>query len=141
MTAVDLAAVQADDALLDQLGEHWRTPEDVNGELARLLAAWRWEIRADSDRALVDTDTALAVISAARPRPPRRPSAPRVIAAAVATLVLAASALGIASWSARPGDWLYPVREVLYGICGERFDIDALIRYAGDGGWRAECCS
>ncbi|MGH3416382.1 MAG: hypothetical protein ACRDSS_07935 [Actinocrinis sp.] len=24
---------------------------------------------------------------------------------------------------------------------GQRFDVDALIRYAGDGGWRAECCA
>ncbi|MGH3933498.1 MAG: hypothetical protein ACRDS1_00700 [Pseudonocardiaceae bacterium] len=25
--------------------------------------------------------------------------------------------------------------------CGERFDVDTLIRYAGSGGWRAECCA
>jgi hypothetical protein len=60
------AAVQADDALLDMLGSPDCMPGDVDGELARVLAAWRLEVHTDSARELVHTDTALAVISAAR---------------------------------------------------------------------------
>ncbi|HEX2262852.1 MAG TPA: hypothetical protein VHH52_03700, partial [Pseudonocardiaceae bacterium] len=108
---VDLVAVQADDALLDLLGSVDRTPGGVDqtpggvdGELMRVLTAWRREVHADSIRELVDTDTALAAIGAAR-RPARRRNlvfAP--VAAAAAVLVIAFSAVGLLAKSAHPGD-------------------------------------
>jgi hypothetical protein len=111
---VDLAAVQADDALLDMLGGAGCTPGDVDDELASVLVAWRREVHADSNRLLVDTETALAVISAAR-RPVRRRSplfGP--VAAAAAVLVIAFSAVGLVAKSAQPNDQLWGVTEVLY---------------------------
>lgn len=56
----DPAAVQADDGLLDRLGDPDSTPSQ--GEVARALAARRRAVHADSDRELIDTDTALAAI-------------------------------------------------------------------------------
>ncbi|MGH3834169.1 MAG: anti-sigma-D factor RsdA [Pseudonocardiaceae bacterium] len=112
----DLPAVQADDLLLDMLGRAGRAgraPGDVDGELARVLAAWRREVHADSSRVLVDTDTAAAVIGAAR-RKPRRAAVAHV-AAALAVLIIVFSLFGLVAKSAEPGDWLYPLREVLYG--------------------------
>lgn len=109
----DLAAVHADDALLDLLGDPRRTPSD--SEVARALAAWRREIHAEPVAELVDTDTALAAICASRPRARRRRSALDVLAAVFAVLVIACATLGLAAKSAEPGDWLYTLARVLYG--------------------------
>lgn len=110
----DLAAVRADDALLDMLGSPDCMPGDVDGELARVLAAWRLEVHTDSARELVHTDTALAVISAARrPARQRNPLFGR-FAAAAAVMVIAFSTVGLLAKSAHPGDNLWPVAEVLF---------------------------
>ncbi len=124
----DLAAVQADDALLDMLGNPSRGPDDVDGELARVLTAWRREVHADSNRLLVDTETALSVISAAR-RPARRRSpifGP--IAAAAAVLVIAFSAVGLVAKSAQPGDSLWGVTQMLYSDYARSVEAAALVR-------------
>ncbi len=57
----DLAAVQADDALLDALGDD-PTPSDA--DVARVLLAWRRDVDAESIPTLVDVDTALALVRA-----------------------------------------------------------------------------
>ena len=57
----DLAAVQADDALLDALGTD-PTPSDA--DVARALLAWRREVDATPIPTLVDVDTALAIVRA-----------------------------------------------------------------------------
>lgn len=62
-TPVDLAAVQADDALLDALTS---ALYDDDAELARVLVAWRRDVDAEPIGELVDTDTALAGINASR---------------------------------------------------------------------------
>ncbi|MGH3935621.1 MAG: anti-sigma-D factor RsdA [Pseudonocardiaceae bacterium] len=124
----DLAAVQADDALLDMLGNSSRTPDEIDGELARVLTAWRREVQADSNRLLVDTETALSVISAAR-RPVRRGSpifGP--IAAAAAVLVIAFSAVGLVAKSAQPGDSLWGVTQVLYSDYARSVEAAAVVR-------------
>ncbi|HKR51296.1 MAG TPA: hypothetical protein VJT72_17290 [Pseudonocardiaceae bacterium] len=110
----DLAAVRADDALLDMLGSSDCMPGDVDGELARVLAAWRLEVHADSARELVHTDTALAVISAARRPAGRRNPLFGRFAAAAAVMVIAFSTVGLLAKSAHPGDNLWPVAEVLF---------------------------
>jgi hypothetical protein len=39
------------------------------------------------------------------------------------------------------GHWTAAHYRGVCARCGEPFDVDALIRYAGDGGWLAECCA
>src|SRR5918911_692570 len=68
----DLAALQADDALLDLIGSGGHIPTDSDDELTRALAAWRREVHAEPVKELVDTSTALAAIRAAARRPARR---------------------------------------------------------------------
>lgn len=110
--SADSAAVGADDALLDMLGCAGRTPSA--DELGSVLAAWRREVHADSIRELIDTATALAVISAARRRGRRRHPVAGPIAAAAAMLMIAFSAVGLVARSAQPGDRLWGVTRVLY---------------------------
>jgi Anti-sigma-D factor RsdA to sigma factor binding region len=127
-TPVDLAAVQADDALLDILSSASRMPSDTDEELARVLVAWRREIHADSNRVLVDTDTALAVISAARRPTRRRNPVFGTFAAAAAVLVIAFSAVGLVAKSAEPGDQLWGVTQVLYSEYARSVEAAAFVR-------------
>ncbi len=60
----DLAAVQADDALLDALGSD---PTPTDHDVGRVLAAWRVEVDSEPLPRLVDVDTALAVVARAQP--------------------------------------------------------------------------
>ncbi|MGH3872265.1 MAG: hypothetical protein ACRDSR_12265 [Pseudonocardiaceae bacterium] len=136
----DLAAIQADDLLLDLLGGAGRVSsdvDDVDGELTRVLVAWRREVHADSNRLLVDADTALSVISAAR-RPIRRRSpifGP--VAAAAAVLVIAFSSVGLLAKSAHPGDNLWPVTETLYSDYALSVETAARVRIELDLGKKA----
>lgn len=110
----DLAAVQADDALLDMIAAG-HAPSDADDELTRVLAAWRDEVHAEPVRELVDTSTALALIRAAARRPVRRQSPVfGSIAGAAAVLVIAFSSVGLVAKSAEPGDGLWNVTQVLY---------------------------
>ncbi|MGH3882649.1 MAG: anti-sigma-D factor RsdA [Pseudonocardiaceae bacterium] len=127
----DLAAVQADDVLLDMLGSAGRTPGnvgDVDGELTRALAAWRRDVHADSNQVLVDTDTALAVISAARRPIRRRNPVFGPVAAAAAVMVIAFSGVGLLAKSAQPGDNLWGVTEVLYSDYARSVETAASVR-------------
>jgi hypothetical protein len=109
----DLAAVQADDALLDFLGSGG-TPSGASDELTRVLAAWRCEVHAEPVGELVDTSTALAVIHAAARRPVHHHPVYSSIAAAVAVLVIMFAGVGLVAKQARPGDQLWGVTKVLY---------------------------
>ncbi|MGH3945244.1 MAG: anti-sigma-D factor RsdA [Pseudonocardiaceae bacterium] len=127
----DLAAVQADDVLLDMLGSAGRIPgnvSDIDGELTRVLEAWRREVHADSDRLLVDADTALAVISAARRPSRRRNPIFGPVAAAAAVMVIAFSSVGLLAKSAQPGDNLWGVTEVLYSDYARSVETAASVR-------------
>lgn len=113
VTPVDLTAVQADDALLNTLGR----ADVVRGgdaELVRVLVAWRHEVDTESIPPLVDLDTAVATISAARKPASRRRSALGPVAAAAAVLVIAFAGVGMVAKSAQPGDELFPLTKVLY---------------------------
>lgn len=127
-TPVDLAAVQADDVLLDMLSSASRMPSDTDEELTRVLAAWRREVHADSNRVLVDTDTALAVISAARRPTRRRTPVFGTFAAAAAVLVIAFSAVGLVAKSAEPGDQLWGVTKVLYSEYARSVEAATFVR-------------
>lgn len=115
---VDLAALQADDALLDALGgtnpevpahDDHRAPD-----LETLLVAWRREVDAAPIGDLVDVDMAVAAIAdASRPSSRyRRYLVPLATAAAV--LMIAFTGVGLAARNALPGDMLWGVAQVLY---------------------------
>lgn len=114
VTPVDLAAVQADDALLDTLGRADAVPGAADADLVRVLVAWRREVDTESIGPLVDVDTAVATISAARRPPSRWHSVLGPVAAAAAVLVIAFAAVGLGAKSAQPGDVLFPAAKVLY---------------------------
>ncbi|MGH3547163.1 MAG: anti-sigma-D factor RsdA [Pseudonocardiaceae bacterium] len=125
---VDLAAVQADDALLDLISRPGYRPNAEHDELTRVLAGWRQEIDAEPFRELVDTDTAMAVIRAARRPVRRRNPVFGSIAAAAAVVVIAFSAVGLVAKSAQPGDRLWGVTQVLYGDYARSVETAATVR-------------
>lgn len=111
---VDLAAVQADDALLDMLGGNAVGRSAGDADLAQVLVAWRRDIDTESIGELVDTDTALAAISAGRRPAHRRHPVLGPVAAAAAVLVIAFSGVGLVAKSAQPEDQLWSLTKVLY---------------------------
>jgi hypothetical protein len=124
----DLAAVQADDALLDMIGRTGYHPHDDHDELTRVLAGWRQEMEAEPFRELVDTDTAVAAIRAGRRPVRRRNPVFGSIAAAAAVLVIAFSSVGLVAKSAQPGDRLWGVTQVLYGDYARSVETAATVR-------------
>lgn len=110
----DLAAVQADDKLLDDVGSGgWSSSLDP---LSRELSLWRRQVLAQRCTELVGLDMAVAVIKASvegRKRSRRTPYRAGVAAAAVLMITLAV--LGLVARLAGPGDDLCPVARVLYG--------------------------
>lgn len=125
---VDLAAVQADDALLDLIGQAEYPSSDADDELTRVLAAWRREVRAAPFGELVDTNTAVALIHAAGRPARRRNPVFGSIAAAAAVLVIGFSAVGLVAKSAQPGDRLWGVTQVLYSDYARSVETAAAVR-------------
>jgi hypothetical protein len=124
----DLAAVQADDALLDMIGAG-HTVSDTDDELTRVLAAWRREVHATPVPELVDTSTALATIRAAARQPVRRRNPVfGSAAAAAAVFVIAFSGVGLVAKSAQPGDHLWGVTQVLYSDYARSVETAAAVR-------------
>jgi hypothetical protein len=116
---VDLVAVQADDELINALAAGMTVSSpgtggyDADDRVAAILAAWKADVDADPVPELVDLDTAVATVVAARPRSPRaRYLAP--VAAAAAFLVLAIGGISVTSYNAQPDDALWGVSKVLY---------------------------
>ncbi|MGH3670923.1 MAG: anti-sigma-D factor RsdA [Pseudonocardiaceae bacterium] len=124
----DLTAVQADDVLLDLIGRDWHAPGPGDDELTRMLSAWRQEVQAEPVAELVDTNTALAIIQAARRPARRRNPVFGPIAAAAAVLVIAFSAVGLVAKSAQPGDQLWGVTQVLYSDYARSVETAAAVR-------------
>lgn len=125
---VDLAAVQADDALLDMIGAG-HASSDADDELTRVLAAWRQEVYAEPVRELVDTSTALAAIRAAARQPARRRNPVfGSIAGAAAVLVIAFSSVGLIAKSAQPGDHMWGVTQMLYKDYARSVETAAAVR-------------
>lgn len=119
-TAPDLSAVRADDALLDALGGSDRKVADDLGaaELNTLLLTWSREVDSEPMPQLVDTETAIATIRAAKAA--RRGSRERrrkllvPVAAAAAVLGVTFGGASIAARDAQPGDTLWGLTQVLY---------------------------
>ncbi|MCP2165768.1 anti-sigma-D factor RsdA [Goodfellowiella coeruleoviolacea] len=112
----DVAAIRADDILLNALGgsEPEAAENLADQELNSLLLAWRRDVDSERIGELVDTDTALATLMAARKPVRNRHRFLVPFAAAAAVLVITFTGVGLAARDARPGDALWAVAQVLY---------------------------
>ncbi|MEU7479378.1 anti-sigma-D factor RsdA [Lentzea sp. NPDC042327] len=127
--ADDLSAVQADDRLLDALGS--ATPGAagalVDDELNALLLAWRHEVETEPFGELVDTETAIATIQAARPQPVSRHRFLIPLASAAAVLAIAFTGVSLVARDAQPGDALWGLTRVLYSEHAKSIEAAAII--------------
>lgn len=116
---VDLVAVQADDELINALAAGMTVSSpglagyDADDRVAAILAAWKADVDAEPIPELVDGDTAVATVLAAR-QPARRRLRLVPMAAAAAFLVLVGGGLSVGSYDAGPDDTLWAVSKVLY---------------------------
>jgi hypothetical protein len=128
--ADDLSAVQADDRLLDALGS--ATPGAagslVDDELNALLLAWRNEVETEPFGELVDTETAIATIQAARPQPVSRHRYLIPLASAAAVLAIAFTGVSLVARDAQPGDALWGLTRVLYSEHAKSIEAAAIVR-------------
>jgi hypothetical protein len=128
--ADDLSAVQADDRLLDALGS--ATPGAagslVDDELNALLLAWRNEVETAPFGELVDTETAVATIQAARPQPVSRHRYLIPLASAAAVLAIAFTGVSLVARDAQPGDALWGLTRVLYSEHAKSIEAAAIVR-------------
>ncbi|MBV9830700.1 MAG: hypothetical protein JOZ82_03835, partial [Marmoricola sp.] len=119
---VDLAAVRADDALLDAIAGGAVTgglgrDEDVFGHpgqdddhLAAILAAWKADIEADPMPELASLEEAAEAVEAGHEARDRRASRARrrmPFAVAAAAVAVALAGLTVAVHSAQPGDAMF----------------------------------
>ncbi|MBM7859689.1 anti-sigma-D factor RsdA [Lentzea nigeriaca] len=122
--------MQADDRLLDALGS--ATPGAagslVDDELNALLLAWRNEVETAPFGELVDTDTAIATIQAARPQPVSRHRFLIPLASAAAVLAIAFTGVSLVARDAQPGDALWSLTRVLYSEHAKSIEAAAIVR-------------
>jgi Anti-sigma-D factor RsdA to sigma factor binding region len=126
---VDLAAVRADDALLDAIaggaalggfGSHedvFGRPGQDDDELAAILAAWKADIEADPMPELVSLDEASEAVEAgheARDRRTGRAKRRMPFAVAAAAIAIALAGFTVAVHSAQPGDTMFGLTKVLF---------------------------
>ncbi|GAA0595912.1 anti-sigma-D factor RsdA [Kutzneria viridogrisea] len=113
---VDLAALRADDALLDALGgaNPDGHPAVSAHELDSLLLSWRRDVDSEPFGELVSTEAAVTTVLAARQAARRRPRLIGPLAAAAAVLVIAFAGVGMAARDAKPGDALWGITQMLY---------------------------
>jgi hypothetical protein len=126
---VDLAAVRADDALLDAIAGGAVTgglgrDEDVFGRpgqdddhLAAILAAWKADIEADPMPELVSLEEAAEAVEAGHEARDRRAGRARrrmPFAVAAAAIAIARSGLTGAVHTAQPGDAMFGLTKVLF---------------------------
>lgn len=126
----DLSAVQADDRLLDALGSATpgATGSLVDDELNALLLAWRNEVETEPFGELVDTETAIATIQAARPQPVSRHRFLIPLASAAAVLAIAFTGVSLVARDAQPGDALWGLTRVLYSEHAKSIEAAAIVR-------------
>lgn len=112
----DLSGIQADDALLDALGgkDPERIGDLVQDDLNAMLLAWRHDVDSQAVSDLVDTDTAVATIAAARPLPRSRHRFLIPLASAAAVVAIAFTGVSLVARDAQPGDALWGLTRVLY---------------------------
>jgi hypothetical protein len=125
---VDLAAVQADDTLLDALGRG--EPAPAGDDLAGLLVAWRAELATDLPS---DTIELPAHGTAVKPVPLRRRNTGfrRALAGAVAAAVLLGGA-ALGAQRSGPDGPLWPITRVLYPQLVDVRDAEHAIGLAHD---------
>jgi anti-sigma-D factor RsdA-like protein len=126
---VDLAAVRADDALLDAiaggaslggLGSHedvFGRPGQDDDHLAAILAAWKADIELDPMPELVSLDEAAEAVEAGHEARERRVGRARrrmPFAVAAAAIAVALAGFTVAVHSAQPGDAMFGLTKVLF---------------------------
>jgi hypothetical protein len=126
---VDLAAVRADDALLDAiaggaslggLGSHedvFGRPGQDDDHLAAILAAWKADIELDPMPELVSLDEAVEAVEAGHEARERRVGRARrrmPFAVAAAAIAVALAGFTVAVHSAQPGDTMFGLTKVLF---------------------------
>ncbi|PVY96353.1 hypothetical protein [Actinomycetospora cinnamomea] len=120
--AVELAAVRADDALINAIGGAERDADlDLDLEpdevvrLEAVLRTWRQDVDAQPLPELVDLEQAAEVVAASgRDQSPVRRRRGLALVIAAAALVVAVAALGFAVHAATPGDPLWGISEVVF---------------------------
>ncbi|MEU0884545.1 anti-sigma-D factor RsdA [Lentzea sp. NPDC005914] len=122
--------MQADDRLLDALGSATpgATGSLVDDELNALLLAWRNEVETAPFGELVDTETAIATIQAARPQPVSRHRFLIPLASAAAVLAIAFTGVSLVARDAQPGDTLWGLTRVLYSEHAKSIEAAAIVR-------------
>ena len=129
---VDLVAVQADDELINALAAGMTVSApgvggyDADDRVAAILAAWKADVDADPIPELVDTDTAVSTVMAAR-QPSGRIRHLVPVAAAAAFVVLAIGGVSVSSYNAQPDDALWGVSKVLYSERAESVEAAARV--------------
>ena len=127
---IDFSAIQADDALLDMLrsGKTGTERTLTDAQVTDLLVAWRRDIDAEPIPELVDVDTALRAVTAARRTRtgPHRFGVP--LASAASVLLVAFGGLGVAAHSAQPGEPLWSLTRVLYADHARSVEAAAAVR-------------
>jgi hypothetical protein len=128
----DLTSIQADDALLDALGgkDPDRVGDLVHDDLNALLLAWRHDVDSQAISDLVDTDTAVATIAAARPKVPSRHRFLIPLASAAAMIAIAFTGVSLVARDAQPGDALWGITRVLYADHAQ--SIEAAVAVSSD---------
>ncbi|MCD2189413.1 anti-sigma-D factor RsdA [Actinomycetospora soli] len=125
---VDLAAVRADDALLDAIaggaasggvgtGDVFGRPGQDDDHLAAILAAWKADIEAEPMPELVSLDEAAEAVEAGHAARDRRASRARrrmPFAVAAAAIAVALSGFTVAIHSAQPGDAMFGLTKVFF---------------------------
>jgi len=128
----DLAQIRSDDELLDALAAQYRAAEEpiTNGhapqgldhggvdfddeQLNALLLAWRQDVDSVPVPDIMDTQTAVATVTAARSARRRRPRLLVPIAVAAAIIAIGFAGVGMLARDAQPGDALWGLSKVLY---------------------------
>jgi hypothetical protein len=132
---VDLAAVQADDELINALGAGFGVPSSgrafhADDQVVALLSSWRANVVAEPIPELIDLETAVAAVRAGMPgaKPTRSGRARHLVpvAAAAAFLVLVGGGVTIGSATAEPDSALWPVSKVLFSERAE--SVEAAVR-------------
>lgn len=135
---VDLAAVQADDELINALAAGFGVPSGgrafhADDQVVALLSNWRADVMDEPIPELIDLETAVAAVKAGMPSTGRvtklhsaraRHLVP--VAAAAAFLVLVGGGVTIGSATAEPDSALWPVSKVLFSERAE--SVEAAVR-------------